>query len=562
MALGSRAGVGGPRMSTRSPPSGDASAELAALEPQVLDHFFELQPGVAVFLGLHAYDGRVWDPSRGFTERWAAQARRLLEGLQHVAPELLPPAQRLDRLLLRLLLEGPLFDLEEGRVYDRNPMTVLGPISVTSYLVREYAPAPQRARAVVATLEAVPRLLEEGRRRLDAHLPRPFLTLTESMASGLPGHFAEAEAFVHGADPSLGGRFASARSAAEAALDAFMTRLRTDYAPRANDDFALGRERFQRLLWVREGMTLPVEELLQQGMEDLRRNQARLQALAAASRPARDVPALLEETLKDHPTAAELLPRAQALVLETRAFVKARRLVTIPEPDHCRVEETPVYGRALSTASMNPPGPFEAGGDEGVYYVTPVDPAWTPKQTEEWLRSFNDGLLRNITVHEVYPGHYLQFLHLRRSGGSRTRKVFVSDAFTEGWAHYAEQLAVENGLDGGSVRAQVAQLHDALLRDVRLLVSIGLHTQGRDLAWATAQFEQEAYFEQLPAQREALRGTYNPEYYCYTLGKLAILRARGELLERRFGGSLQRFHDALLSFGAPPVGMLEELLTG
>jgi uncharacterized protein (DUF885 family) len=209
---------------------------------------------------------------------------------------------------------------------------------------------------------------------------------------------------------------------------------------------------------------------------------------------------------------------------------------------------------------MNPPGPFEGGGDEGIYYVTPVDPAWSPKQAEEWLRSFNDSLLRNVTVHEVYPGHYLQFLHFRRTAGSLASKVFMSGSFTEGWAHYAEQLAVENGLGAGSVHAEVAQIHDALLRDVRLIASIGLHTQGKDLEWATRLFESEAYFERLPAEREAIRGSFNPEYFCYTLGKLAILDARAKYLTKRFGGSLEKFHDTLLAHGCPPVGMIDEML--
>jgi uncharacterized protein (DUF885 family) len=339
-----------------------------------------------------------------------------------------------------------------------------------------------------------------------------------------------------------------------------MTKLRAEFVPRATPEFALGPAKYQKLLWVREGIQTPTEQLLAAGTADLKRNQARLRELAGAWKKGGEVPALLEELLREHPSAAELLPKARAFVEETRAFVLAKHLVTIPTPDHCSVEETPSYGRALSTASMNPPGPFEGGGDDGIYYITPVDTAWTPKQSEEWLRSFNDSLLRNVTVHEVYPGHYLQFLHFRKTPGSLASKVFMSGSFTEGWAHYAEQLAVENGLGHASVHAEVAQIHDALLRDVRLIASIGLHTQGKDLEWATRLFETEAYFERLPSEREAIRGTFNPEYFCYTLGKLAILEARRKHLASTFGGSLQKFHDALLSHGCPPVGMIEALL--
>jgi uncharacterized protein (DUF885 family) len=209
---------------------------------------------------------------------------------------------------------------------------------------------------------------------------------------------------------------------------------------------------------------------------------------------------------------------------------------------------------------MSPPGPFDTNTAEGVYFVTLVDPAWDPPQQEEWLRALNRPMLRNITVHEVYPGHYLQYLHFRTRPASLARKVYISPSFSEGWAHYTEQLAIEAGLGAGHREAEVAQLHDALLRDCRLLASIGLHTEGWPVARATDLFRSEAHFEQLPAQREAVRGTFNPEYFCYTLGKLGILSARRRFLEPKFKGSLRRFHDALLSAGSPPVGLFDRVL--
>jgi len=210
---------------------------------------------------------------------------------------------------------------------------------------------------------------------------------------------------------------------------------------------------------------------------------------------------------------------------------------------------------------MNPPGPFDVGETDGIYYVTPVDASWTAERQEEWLRSLNDAMLRNITVHEVYPGHYLQFLHFRAKGSTLARRVYLSASFSEGWAHYCEQLAIEAGLGAGSPDAELAQIHDALLRDCRLIASVGLHTGGWTLKQATELFQREAHFETLPAEREAIRGTFNPEYFCYTLGKLAILDARSKLLASQFGGSLRAFHDRLLGFGCPPIGVLETLLS-
>ncbi len=265
---------------------------------------------------------------------------------------------------------------------------------------------------------------------------------------------------------------------------------------------------------------------------------------------------------EDRPVAEEVLATARTYVDETREFVRSQSLVSIPEPAECRVEETPAYSRATTTASMNPPGAFDTKSPVGIYFVTLVDPKWTPAQQDEWLRSLNRPALRNITVHEVYPGHYLQFLHVRAQPSSLTRKVYQSPSFIEGWAHYTEQLAIEAGLHAENAWAEVAQLHDALLRNCRLLSAIGLHTANWTVEQSTQLFQTEAHLDRLPAYREALRGTFDPEYFCYTLGKLAILDARRRLLATRYGGNLRAFHDALLGAGCPPVGLLDQVLDG
>ena len=533
-----------------------AVAPLDEIERQIVDHLFVLQPSYAVGLGLHEYDGKMPDLSVEAVGRWSAESDRLLARLQAIGPDALPPDRRVDRFLLELLLESPLFDLRDSLELDRNPMSYVGSVSLTSYLARDYAPVEPRVAAIVKVLGAVPRLLAQGRARLREPLPRPFVELALAIGGGLSAHFGEAQEFA--ARAHLESEVAAARAVAEEALTPFLTWLREEALPRAVPEFALGPERFQRLLYVREGIEAPFEEIRRAGAADLARNQARLSEIAQSERTSVDE--LFARLNANHPTAPNVLATARTFVEETRRFVESHALVTVPPTASCRVEETPVWGRALSTASMNPPGPFDTTSTEGIYYVTPVDPKWTPLQAEEWLRSFSYPMLRNITVHEVYPGHYLQFLHFRASSGSLTRKVYLSPSFVEGWAHYAEQLAIEQGLGRESSGAEVAQIHDALLRDCRLLVSIGLHTQGMTLEAATQLFQREAHFERLPAEREAIRGTFNPEYFCYTLGKLAILNVRHQVLERRFGGRLDAFHDALLGFGCPPIGLLDRLL--
>ena len=533
------------------------ASEFNTLEQEIVDHLFVLQPSYAVGLGLHQYDGHLPDLSAAATERWVAGADALLQRLAAVPRGSLPTARKTDGFLLGLLLESPLFDLRMVSDLERNPMNYLGAVSLTAYLSRDYAPVEVRVRAIVRTLEQVPHLLATGRERLRAPLPKPFLDLSLAIGGGLPAHFAEAEEFAGRAQ--LAEAVHSVRLPAEAAVNDFLAWLREHHLPRAVPDFALGPARYQRLLFVREGIETPFEEIRRAGMDDLARNQKRLAEIAKSENVT--VPELLERLFRDHPAANELISTAHKFVDETRRFVETNALVTVPEEARCRLEETPVWGRALSTASMNPPGPFDATSSEGVYYVTPIDAKWTDRQQEEWLRSFNVPMLRNITVHEVYPGHYLQFLHFRRSSGSLARKVFLSPSFVEGWAHYTEQLAIEKGLAHESVLAEVAQLHDALLRDCRLLVSIGLHTSGMTLEEGTQLFQREAHFERLPAEREAIRGTFNPEYFCYTLGKLAILNARSRLLQSGFGGDLRAFHDSLLGLGCPPIGLLDSLLS-
>ncbi|MGP8076403.1 MAG: DUF885 domain-containing protein [Thermoplasmata archaeon] len=538
--------------------SDTAATEFNAIERDVVDHVFALSPSYAVGLGLHEYDGRLPDLSSAATERWVEGADALLQRLASVPRESLPPGRKTDGFLLSLLLESPLFDIRMVSDLERNPMNYLGAVSLTSYLSRDYAPVDRRVGAIVRALEQVPRLLSVGRERLRPPLPKPFLDLSLAIGSGLAAHFAEAEEFA--ARAHLEDSVRTARIPAEAAVAEFLAWLREHHVPAAVPDFALGPARFQRLLFVREGVETPFEEIRQAGVADLARNQHRLAEIARAENVT--VPEILERLFLGHPSAAEVIPTATAYVEETRRFVEAEDLATVPAEARCRVEETPVWSRALSTASMNPPGPFDASSPEGIYYVTPVDPKWTEKQQEQWLRSLNRPMLRNVTVHEVYPGHYLQFLHFRLSSASLARKVYLSPSFIEGWAHYTEQLAIEKGLGRESPLAEVAQIHDALLRDCRLLVSIGLHTAGMTLEEGTQFFQKEGYMERLPAEREAIRGTFNPEYFCYTLGKLAILSARSRLLASRFHGNLRSFHDTLLGLGCPPIGLLEPLLAG
>ena len=531
---------------------------LSRIEDQIVAHYFEARPTVAAYLGLHQYDGILPDLSSDGTGRWAGAARGLLLELASVEEPSLTAPRRLDRNLLRLLLEGTLFDLEVARQVDRNPMTFLFQPDLTNYIARDYAPVEDRLRGIVRVLNAVAPLFETAKARLEPVLPRPYVTLALHIASGLPAHFAEGESLAASGSRPLREEVHSARERAEAAVRDFGSWLESERLPQATDDFALGLERFARLLWVREGLTMPVQEVLSRGRADLKRNQDRLAEIAR--RESSSPEQLIEDLQQDHPSPDELLPLVRRLTDEVREFVRTKDLVTIPEPEACHVRETPAWARDLWTAAMNPPGPFEKPVD-GIYWITTVDPQWTPVQADQWMRTLNHAMLKNTTVHEVWPGHYLQSLHFRRTSQTLVRKVWASYSFIEGWAHYAEQASLEAGFQGRSTSAEVTQLHDAILRDCRLIVSIGMHTQGWPVSEAARFFRTEARLEEVHAQREAIRGTYDPEYFCYTLGKLGILDVRAKYLASKFHGSLKQFHDTLLGFGTPPIGFLDGLLT-
>ncbi len=544
-----------------NPRASPAERELDDLEVEVLEHYFQMAPTTAVFLGLHAYDGFLPDLSERNLPEWIRKARDLLDRLARIDALGLPSRRRLDRDLLTLDLESLLFDLTDYPYPEKLPLWYVAPLSLVPYTTRSYAPPPIRAGAMIRILRGAPSLLRTGLTRLRPPLPAPFVGLSLAMFRGLPEHFTESEAFVRDQAPDLLGEYREAREAARESL-AVWERFLKEALGSSTPEFALGPERYQRLLKVREGLTQPWASLLEEGWRDLRRNQDRLGVLSRSLVPPRDPPSAIRSLAPDHPDADRLLAEAREFVREVRQFTVDQDLVTIPGPDACRVEPTPPMERALSTASMNPPGPFEKSLDEGIYYVTTVDPAWEPKQQEEWLQYFNRPLFRNVTAHEVYPGHYLQFLHFRAGNPTLTAKTFFSPSFVEGWAHYAEQLMVEAGYRSHLPQTEIAQLQDALLRDVRLIVSASMHARGMTLEEATRLFQTEAYLDRFPAEREAIRGTYNPEYFCYTLGKLKILAAREAWRKRNAGVPLREFHDRLLSFGCPPVGLLEPLVLG
>ncbi len=535
--------------------------DFALLEREILHHIFRMETWRAIFRGLHVYDGQLSLVEPRQTEEWVRSSREYLELLRGVVRANLPRDRQLDLHILQLRLEAGIFWNVDWPTGEFQPFDYLFPIQLTEFVAREYTEPRKRAEAVARQLRATPEYLTTGMSRLRAVLPRPFVTLGLDILKGLPRHFEEGVAFVQRLAPDL---LDDARADTErvlGTLEAFGALLEKALS-RADESYRLGPERFQRLLWVTDGLSLPWASLLEEGEADLRRNQDRLRRIASAQVPSPSVDALVARLAEDHPTAEQVLAEAKGFVQELRDFVVAKGLASLPDDAPCRVEESPPADRAFAFASMRSAGPFEEGASGAAYRITLPDPTESPERAEQHLRSMNRPVLRNITAHEVYPGHYLQFQHFRRTETSPTRKAFPSGTFSEGWGHYAEQLVIEQGFGAGDVRQEVAQLQDALLYDSRLMASIGMHAQGRSLEEATDLFAREAHIDHLAAEREARRGTLNPSYFVYTLGKLRILEARRAYFERNPRGSLRQFHDRILAHGAPPVGLLGAIALG
>jgi len=461
------------------------------------------------------------------------------------------------------------------KAYTRNPMTYARSMDLNIYIKRNFAPFPERVRSIINILQQAPAIFAAARANLDPVLPKPFVETAIQVTEGSAEFLAKdlVQALQELKEPALMAEFRAANQRAIEELGAFAKWLREEKLPRSNNDFALGQARYAQMLREGELIDLSPDKILELGLNELHREQATLAEAARKIDPSKKPIDVLKQIQKDHPTAESLIPDTRKNLEAIRQFLIDKHIITVPSEVRARVEETPQYDRATSFASMDTLGPFEAKATEAYYYVTPVESNWTPEQKEEWLTAFNYYTTDVVTIHEAYPGHYTQFLCLNASRANRIEKIFSSYAFVEGWAHYTEKMMLDEGFgpnmpaaakqEGAIVAAKyrLAQSDEALLRLCRLCCSIKLHCQGMTVDEATRFFQENCYYEQKPAHQEAIRGTFDPEYLYYTLGKLQILKLRKDWQKQEGQAySLQRFHDEMLRHGAPPLRLLRALM--
>ncbi len=536
-----------------------SGSSLQDLIEKYMQELFVYNPPLAAYLGLHEYDGKLSDLSESAFVRRAVSLRDMLTKLEQLPTSEAKEAQ-FDRSLLERTLQQELFGIEELRSHQTNPMFYVDAIEVSNYIKREYAPLEQRLAALVRHLEQVPTALAQGQANLETVLPKPVLETALGMYEGLIAYYegdVTAE-FDKANQPELTKSFLAARQAAVAALREFIEGL-SRRMPDAHLNFAIGAEKYRKMLAYGEMVDLPVEKVLEVGRANLAANLRELEEVCAKFKPGASPKEVMSEMTKHHPTPETLISDTLNKLEEIRQFLIDREIVSVPSEIRCRVTETPPFMR-WAFAFMDAPGPFEQVAKEAYYYLTPVEPTWTDQQKEEWLTKFDYYTLQDVSVHEAYPGHYLHFLHIKLVP-SRFRQMMWAYSFVEGWAHYTEQMMLEEGFGADDYRYKLAQLGEALLRNSRYVASVLMHTQGMTLEEATRFIMENAYMEETPARSEAVRGTFDPGYLNYTLGKLLLLKLREDYkAEQGANFNLKRFHDQVLAYGAPPVPLLRTLL--
>lgn len=546
----------------------DKNEAFEKLSEDYLKGYLDWRPQSGVALGLHEYDGKMVDYSKKSLDAEIARLKDFDKKFSEIDSASLSTKEYYDWKLLRSNIKNELFSFEDLKVYNKNPMTYAGSIDVNIYVKRNFAPIEQQIKSIISIENKAPKFYEDAKANLQDSLALPHIQLAIEIARGSASFLGNdlLVALKDVKNDTLMKAFNSANQKAIGAINEYANFLEKEKLGKANNKYAIGKENYQKMLLYGEGITMSADEILAIGMKELQKEQAAFNSAAKIINPNKKPIDVYNDMQKEHPTAESLIPDAKKNLEAIRQFLIDKKIVTMPSEVRVKVEETPAYARATTTASMDTPGPFETKATEAYYYITPVDPKWTPKQQEDWLASFNFYTTDVVSIHEAYPGHYTQFLHLNASGATKIQKIFGSYAFIEGYAHYTEKMMLDAGFGnfGYPIKAakyRMAQSGDALLRICRLCVSINTHCHGMNVDDATKFFVDNWYQGDKPSRQEALRGTFDPGYLFYTLGKLQILKLREDYKKQEGNNySLQKFNDAMLDNGMMPIQTMREVL--
>jgi uncharacterized protein (DUF885 family) len=552
--------------------------------------YFHYGPTNGTLTGYHQYDAQLEDYSRKNIDAEIADLKLFEKRFEAIHPggaavDFVP---RSDREIVLANIRSQLLTLETIRPWEKNAdeysSTCAG--GAFALMERKFASPDERLRSLVAREKQMPALLIDAR----VNLKNPPRIFTEIAIEQLPDIISFFEhdvplAFADAKDPALKAEFAQSNAAVIAALKSYLGWLKTDLSLKSNGDFRIGAETFSKKLEYDEMVDLPLDKLLEIGWADLRQNQAHFIRVAKELEPDKTPRAVLNELGEDHPAPDQLLTTFRATFDGLISFIRARHIVTIPSDVRPIVEETPAFMRATTFASMDTPGPFETHATEAYFNVTLPDPSLKPEEVEGYMHSFNAGTVISTAVHEAYPGHYIQFLWLPQAP-SRVRKLLGANTDIEGWAHYCEQMMLDEGYGQSGVPTdrsssvgwepgsgaknereskflRLGQLQDALLRDARVIVGIKMHTGRMSFDEAVELFQKEGYQSKETATVEAKRGAGDPTYLYYTLGKLEIMKLRADVKKKQGAAfSLEEFHDNFLKQVFPPIKIVREAMLG
>lgn len=538
---------------------------FAQLVDDYFDEGFRYSPEWATYVGIHLYDHELGDRTQAAIQAHEQALHGFLDRLTALDKASLSFDQQIDAQALEGQIRSELLDEETLRLWETNPMSYAGrPAGAIDGLVkRDFAPPAERLASVTARLLKVPAIYDAARANLKTP-PKVYTELAIRMTKGAAGYLettlpAWAKQAAAGDDAALTA-FTEADRTAVAATHAFAGWLEKGLLPVSNGNFAIGAANYSRKLEYDEMVDMPLAEVLAIGERQLEKDHAEFVATARKLDPSKSADDVWQALAADHPSAENLIPFVQQSLEQARQFVVEHHIVSIPSDVRPTVAPTPPFARDGSLASMSTPGPYETKATEAFYYVTPVEPDWDAKHTEEYLRAFNTYVTALTDIHEVWPGHYVQFLYAPQFP-TKVRKLLGAGTNSEGWAHYAEQMMVDEGFGGGDPRYRLAQREEALLRDCRYVVGIKLHTESWSIEKAAKLFVDRCFQQPPVAQMEAERGTYDPTYLYYTLGKIEVQKLRDDYMKQT-GATLEQFNDAFVSQGTLPIPLVRKLLLG
>ena len=522
-----------------------------------LEGYFKVNPTFAVYQGKHEFDGQLPDWSPEGIKAQIDYRKRAIADAKAVDDSDMTDTQKFERSYLVSVMEGELFFIEDAQDHLKNPAFYIGDLDPNVYIARPYGDATTRMKAFIAYANNVPKAAAQIKANLKLPLPATYLKFGQAGFGGFADYYTgdAKKAFAEVKDEALQKQFDEAAGKAGAAMKDLAAHIGSQ--PATSDGFALGADKFSKMVLANEGVDVSLEELEAIGRADLKRNQEALAVACSTYAPGATMQDCMNK-MGANKAADGPVAEARRQLPPLKQFLIDKDIVSIPGTEEAKVEESPPYNRQNS-AYIDIPGPYEKGLPS-VYYISPPDPTWDKATQDGFVPGKMD--LLGTSVHEVWPGHFLNFLHANRSE-SIFGKLFVGYAFAEGWAHYTEEMMMDAGLGEtvgkDAAEMKVGQLSNALLRNCRYLSAIGLHARGMTVAQSEELFKNECYQDAGNSKQQAARGTYDPGYLNYTMGKLMIRKLRDDWTKGD-RTKWKAFHDEFLSYGGPPIPMVRKAM--